>query len=93
MLFRSFELPSWSVTFYLLNLKENNCNPVLFFFVCTSKLEDIDSLFFLYRHFNKYGIIRNIVHNHILQTIALFAMEPPVGLDGEDIRNEKVNAR
>lgn len=42
------------------------------------------------RDFNKYGIIRDIVQSHILQTIALFAMEPPVGLDGEDIRNEKV---
>ncbi|XP_057834887.2 inactive glucose-6-phosphate 1-dehydrogenase 4, chloroplastic [Cryptomeria japonica] len=42
------------------------------------------------RYFNKYGIIRDIVHSHILQTIALLAMEPPVGLNGEDIRNEKV---
>jgi hypothetical protein len=38
-----------------------------------------------------YGIIRDIVHSHILQTIALLAMEPPISLDGEDIRNEKVN--
>jgi glucose-6-phosphate 1-dehydrogenase len=30
------------------------------------------------------------VHSHILQTIALLAMEPPISLDGEDIRNEKV---
>ncbi|CAH8251688.1 unnamed protein product [Arabidopsis lyrata] len=37
-----------------------------------------------------YGIIRDIVHSHILQTIALLAMEPPISLDGEDIRNEKV---
>lgn len=36
-------------------------------------------------------IIRDIVHSHILQTIALLAMEPPISLDGEDIRNEKVN--
>lgn len=42
------------------------------------------------RYFKKYGIIRDIVQSHILQTIALFAMEPPVGLDGEDIRSEKV---
>ncbi|AQK73976.1 Glucose-6-phosphate 1-dehydrogenase 4 chloroplastic [Zea mays] len=41
------------------------------------------------RYFGNYGIIRDIVHNHILQTIALFAMEPPVSLDGEDIRDEK----
>ena len=42
------------------------------------------------RYFGNYGIIRDIVHSHILQTIALFAMESPVSLDGEDIRDEKV---
>ncbi|XP_062081780.1 inactive glucose-6-phosphate 1-dehydrogenase 4, chloroplastic [Humulus lupulus] len=42
------------------------------------------------RYFEGYGIIRDIVHSHILQTIALLAMEPPISLDGEDIRNEKV---
>lgn len=42
------------------------------------------------KYFEGYGIVRDIVHSHILQTIALFAMEPPVSLDGEDIRNEKV---
>lgn len=42
------------------------------------------------RYFDRYGIIRDIVQSHILQTIALFAMEPPVSLAGDDIRNEKV---
>ncbi|KDP23353.1 hypothetical protein JCGZ_23186 [Jatropha curcas] len=42
------------------------------------------------RYFNGYGIIRDIVHSHIFQTVALLAMEPPISLDGEDIRNEKV---
>ncbi|KAK9192547.1 hypothetical protein WN944_003240 [Citrus x changshan-huyou] len=42
------------------------------------------------RYFDGYGIIRDIVHSHILQTIALLAMEPPISLNGEDIRNEKV---
>ncbi|KAJ0979987.1 hypothetical protein J5N97_015461 [Dioscorea zingiberensis] len=42
------------------------------------------------RYFGGYGVIRDVVHSHILQTIALFAMEPPVSLDGEAIRNEKV---
>ncbi|CAN6901446.1 unnamed protein product [Brassica oleracea] len=37
-----------------------------------------------------YGIIRDIFHSHILQTIALLTMEPPISLDGEDIRNEKM---
>lgn len=44
----------------------------------------------LCRYFEGYGVIRDIVHSHILQTIALLAMEPPISLDGEDIRNEKV---
>eukprot|EP00252_Welwitschia_mirabilis_P000986 TRINITY_DN1096_c0_g1_i2.p1 TRINITY_DN1096_c0_g1~~TRINITY_DN1096_c0_g1_i2.p1 ORF type:complete len:409 (-),score=51.85 TRINITY_DN1096_c0_g1_i2:289-1515(-) len=42
------------------------------------------------RYFERYGYIRDIVQSHILQVISLFAMEPPVSLDGEDIRNEKV---
>ncbi|CAN6823976.1 unnamed protein product, partial [Brassica oleracea] len=41
-------------------------------------------------YFNHYGIIRDIMQNHLLQILALFAMETPVSLDAEDIRNEKV---
>ncbi|KAL5700727.1 hypothetical protein ACHQM5_026138 [Ranunculus cassubicifolius] len=41
-------------------------------------------------YFDGYGIIRDIVHSHILQAIALFAMEPPISLNDEDVRNEKV---
>lgn len=44
----------------------------------------------VYRYFDNYGIIRDIMQNHLLQILALFAMEPPVSLDAEDIRNEKV---
>lgn len=32
------------------------------------------------------------MQNHLLQILALFAMETPVSLDAEDIRNEKVNS-
>ncbi|PKI76091.1 hypothetical protein CRG98_003452 [Punica granatum] len=42
------------------------------------------------KYFEGYGIIRDVVHSHVLQTIALLAMEPPISLQGEDIRNEKV---
>uniref|UniRef100_A0A5B7BYC1 Glucose-6-phosphate 1-dehydrogenase n=1 Tax=Davidia involucrata TaxID=16924 RepID=A0A5B7BYC1_DAVIN len=42
------------------------------------------------RYFDNYGIIRDIMQNHLLQILALFAMETPVTLDAEDIRNEKV---
>ena len=41
-------------------------------------------------YFDNYGIIRDIIQNHLLQVLALFAMEPPVSLDAEQIRNEKV---
>ncbi|KAK4787210.1 hypothetical protein SAY86_011043 [Trapa natans] len=49
-----------------------------------------ESRILLCRYFEGYGIIRDIVHSHILQTIALLAMEPPISLHGEAIRNEKV---
>ena len=41
--------------------------------------------------FDHYGIIRDIMQNHLLQILALFAMETPVSLAAEDIRNEKVH--
>ncbi|PSS13697.1 Glucose-6-phosphate 1-dehydrogenase [Actinidia chinensis var. chinensis] len=41
-------------------------------------------------YFDHYGIIRDIMQNHLLQILTLFAMETPVSLDAEDIRNEKV---
>ncbi|GAV68462.1 G6PD_N domain-containing protein/G6PD_C domain-containing protein [Cephalotus follicularis] len=41
-------------------------------------------------YFDNHGIIRDIMQNHLLQILALFAMETPVSLDAEDIRNEKV---
>ncbi|KAK3418849.1 hypothetical protein EUGRSUZ_H04609 [Eucalyptus grandis] len=41
-------------------------------------------------YFDNYGIIRDIMQNHLLQILALFAMETPVSLYAEDIRNEKV---
>ena len=41
-------------------------------------------------YFDNYGIIRDIMQNHLLQVLALFAMEPPVSRDAEHVRNEKV---
>lgn len=41
-------------------------------------------------YFDQYGIIRDVVQNHLLQILALFAMEQPVSLSAEDIRDEKV---
>ncbi|KAL6756482.1 plastidic glucose-6-phosphate dehydrogenase [Haematococcus lacustris] len=41
-------------------------------------------------YFDQYGIIRDVIQNHLLQIVALFGMEGPVSLDAEDIRDEKV---
>ncbi|PWZ45951.1 Glucose-6-phosphate 1-dehydrogenase 2, chloroplastic [Zea mays] len=40
-------------------------------------------------YFDGYGIIRDIMQNHLIQILALFAMETPISLEAEDIRNEK----
>ncbi len=36
------------------------------------------------------GVIRDVVQNHMMQLIALIAMEPPVGFRAEMIRDEKL---
>jgi len=36
------------------------------------------------------GVVRDIVQNHLLQVLALCAMEPPVSFAADDVRNEKV---
>ena len=36
------------------------------------------------------GVVRDIVQNHIMQLIALVAMEPPVGFEADFIRDEKI---
>lgn len=41
-------------------------------------------------YFDKYGAIKDMFQNHILQILALVAMEPPKSISGEYLRNEKV---
>jgi len=41
-------------------------------------------------YFNRAGILRDMFQNHLLQLLALTAMEAPASLDAESIRNEKV---
>lgn len=41
-------------------------------------------------YYDKSGALRDIVQNHMLQLMALVAMEPPVGLDARSTRDEKV---
>lgn len=42
------------------------------------------------KFFEEAGILRDIVQNHMMQLLSLVAMEPPVSLDANDIRDEKV---
>ena len=41
-------------------------------------------------YYEEAGALRDMVQNHLLQVLSLVAMEPPVSLDAEAIRNEKV---
>jgi len=41
-------------------------------------------------YFDKFGIVRDILQNHLLQVLSIVAMEPPVSLAAEDVRDEKV---
>ena len=41
-------------------------------------------------YYEEAGAIRDMVQNHLLQVLALVAMEPPVTLEAEPIRDEKV---
>lgn len=43
-------------------------------------------------YFDTYGIIRDVMQNHLLQILALTAMEEPLSLNHEYVRNEKVKA-
>jgi glucose-6-phosphate 1-dehydrogenase len=41
-------------------------------------------------YYDKAGVVRDMVQNHLLQLLALTAMEPPVSLNATALRNEKV---
>ncbi len=41
-------------------------------------------------YFDHYGIIRDVIQNHMMQIIALLAMEEPSSLDANAIRDRKV---
>ncbi len=42
------------------------------------------------KFFEEAGILRDIVQNHMMQLLSLVAMEPPINLKADSIRNEKV---
>jgi glucose-6-phosphate 1-dehydrogenase len=41
-------------------------------------------------YYEQAGCLRDMIQNHTMQLLALTAMEPPVALDAESIRDEKV---
>ncbi|KAI8884462.1 glucose-6-phosphate dehydrogenase [Backusella circina FSU 941] len=41
-------------------------------------------------YFDEFGIIRDVMQNHLLQVLSLIAMERPISTDAEAIRDEKV---
>ncbi len=40
--------------------------------------------------YDQYGALRDMVQNHLLQLLCLIAMEPPVLLDADEVRDEKL---
>ena len=42
------------------------------------------------RVYDSVGTIRDVIQNHLLQVIALLAMEPPTALDAESLHDEQV---
>ena len=42
------------------------------------------------RFYEEAGAIRDVIQNHLLQVVTLVAMEPPVGVDAEALRDERV---
>lgn len=42
-------------------------------------------------YYEKAGALKDMIQNHLLQLLCITAMEPPVSLNAEDIRNKKVD--
>ncbi len=40
--------------------------------------------------YEQAGVVRDIIQNHMMQLVALVAMEPPVGFEADYVRDEKV---
>ncbi len=41
------------------------------------------------RYYEETGVLRDMVQNHLLQTLTLIAMEPPISFESEAIRDKK----
>jgi glucose-6-phosphate 1-dehydrogenase len=42
------------------------------------------------KYYDQTGALRDMIQSHLLQLLSLVAMEPPVSMEAEDLRNEKV---
>ncbi len=42
-------------------------------------------------YFDQYGIIRDVIQNHLVQVLALFTMEQPVRSRGRDLHGESAS--
>jgi len=42
------------------------------------------------KFYEESGLLRDIIQNHVMQLLSIVAMEPPVNLDADSIRDEKV---
>jgi glucose-6-phosphate 1-dehydrogenase len=43
-------------------------------------------------YYEKSGVVRDMIQNHVFQVLSLVAMEPPAKLSAEDVRDEKIKA-
>ncbi len=42
-------------------------------------------------YYEQAGALRDMIQNHLLQLLCITAMEPPVSIEAEDVRNKKVD--
>ncbi|CAN5688175.1 glucose-6-phosphate dehydrogenase [soil metagenome] len=42
------------------------------------------------RYYEEAGVVRDMLQNHLLQLLALAAMEPPIAIEADAVRDEKV---
>lgn len=43
------------------------------------------------KYFDNAGILRDMIQNHLLQLFCIIAMEPPINLDADEVRDRKVD--
>lgn len=43
-------------------------------------------------YYDRAGVVRDMVQNHLLQLLAMVALEPPSTMDAESLRNKKIEA-